>query len=230
MGKFKQLAVGAALMTVVGATQASVWTLEGQTVRFSLDDNGVGAFAPFAGANPLTSTDSLLFNPAAFTTEASGPAQREVRHGDMTLLIEAKSNYLIQDLSWRETGNFDVEGAGKASARASLAVTDLDYNIEQTYNDKRSFVGETDGQYEMSNFFDIEGASKVLVNLSSILKAKAPGVDDYAWIRQTMTRFDVETTAVPLPASLWLLGSAMTGLVTVARRRQSGLSNGQLAA
>lgn len=59
----------------------------------------------------------------------------------------------------------------------------------------------------------------VLVSITNNLNAVAPG-DTNAQIEKTAASIVVETALIPLPPSVWLLGSALFGVGVLGRRMQ----------
>jgi hypothetical protein len=87
------------------------------------------------------------------------------------------------------------------------------YSLGYMFNDVPNNTNETmDSVYELSFAFAHTGNSLALNFGANGLQ----GIGDESW---GLDNVRVEVSAVPVPASVWLFGSGLLGLIGVARRK-----------
>lgn len=153
--------------------------------------------------------------------------------------IEAARGYEITNIAWNEDGAYSAQGSGaKVSANAFLRATDATTG-GPLFRDAQSvtYNGDNAGNWDLSSYKSVaSGTGAVDLRLKDIITASAAKPGDWAWIEKDFgdLRVTVEQkpgsnpggfpAAVPLPASLWLLGSALASIVTIGRRRSASLA------
>ena len=79
----------------------------------------------------------------------------------------------------------------------------------------------TSAFFSMSTSYDIPGMeNEVDVSITNDILAFAYGDDAYARVQKQYAMMEVKSAAVPIPATLWLFGSAIAGLAATRRKRQ----------
>jgi len=219
------------------------WSSE--LVNFTLVEGDLGVLGDPVVATDETGVN-LTFTPGPLTFDAlsAGTGQVDMENGSIgsghvdtetvgfTLRATAAPGQTITGVSWSEDGVYQVNGDGSwVSAFTSLRVSDPE--TIQTVGDTQvgtfSALGANDGtnggpwdltvsQSVASDVVEIE------LTVKDILAAFAPE-NGFAWIEKDFggLRIDVvpglEPQVIPLPASVWLLGSALSGLIMIGRRR-----------
>lgn len=128
--------------------------------------------------------------------------------------ITAPTGYRITGINYNESGTFTPMG-GTVNAGGSIVVD----GEAMGFNDIHS--GNATGGWFLDPSFSLDTVSAV-VSITNVLFAFGPG----ATISKDMATLSVELvelTAVPLPASIMLMGSALAGLLLVQRRREPDL-------
>ncbi|WP_434111193.1 VPLPA-CTERM sorting domain-containing protein [Methylocaldum sp. GT1TLB] len=137
----------------------------------------------------------------------------------------------ITDVSWSQNGVYQVTGDGSwVSAFSSLRIVDPEthQSIGDTQAETFSAFGADDGTN--GGPWDLTASNSVAADtveieltIKDILAAYAPA-DGFAWIEKDFgsLRIDVSpggaVAPIPVPASVWLLGSALSGLIMIGRR------------
>jgi hypothetical protein len=78
----------------------------------------------------------------------------------------------------------------------------------------------TETFFALATSYDIPGMeTEVDVSITNDIMAFAYG-DGYAMVMKEYAKVEVTSAPVPVPATLWLLGSAIAGLAATRRKRQ----------
>jgi hypothetical protein len=196
-------------------------------VDFTLVDGDLGAL----GGPKVVSDDtgvSLNFSPGplAFDALSTGSGQVDTEITGFTLRATAAPNQMITGLSWSQNGVYQATGDGSwVSAFSSLRVADAETHeaIGDTGAETFSALGTNDGAnggpWDLTVNQDIAGREvEIELTVKDILAAYAPE-NGFAWIEKDFGGLRVDVAPIPLPASVWLLGSALFGLIMIGRRR-----------
>lgn len=212
-------------LLVLGMGSAQAAMLEGDTVWFSFDDSLLGLFG-----NASVSGDTLSFDPTAFKANAAGPGIVTVSATTPLITITTKDMWVLDGVELFEQGDyFRIEsgasttlvGAGgqfivNGSPVAVSAGGLTEYlTVADVINDGLSTTGWT-----ASAGVALSGDSAT-VKVQNILLAGLTGGLEAAFIEKKLVEIAVDTTFVPIPAAVWLFGSALFGLTMVGRRRLS---------
>ncbi|CAI8846324.1 conserved exported protein of unknown function [Methylocaldum szegediense] len=207
------------------------WSSE--LVDFTLVGGDPGAL----GEPEIVSDDtgvSLNFNPRPLSFDAlsDGNGQVDTEIIGFTLRATAAPNQRITGVSWSENGVYQVTGNGSwVSAFSSLRVADAqthetigDIGVD-TFFAQGTNDGVNGGPWNL-NVNQALAANQVEIELTvkDILAALAPE-NGFGWIEKDFGGLRVDVAPIPLPASVWLLGSALFGLIMIGRRR-SGRAQG----
>lgn len=212
-------------LLVLGMGSAQAAMLEGDTVWFSFDDSLLGLFG-----SASVSGDTLSFDPTAFKANAAGPGIVTVSATTPLITITTKDMWVLDGVELFEQGDyFRIEsgasttlvGAGgqfivNGSPVAVSAGGLTEYlTVADVINDGLSTTGWT-----ASASAALSGDSAT-VKVQNILLAGLTGGLEAAFIEKKLVEIAVDTTFVPIPAAVWLFGSALFGLTMVGRRRLS---------
>ena len=130
----------------------------------------------------------------------------------LTLTIETEPGYVITKITYDEGGTRTLGAGGIAlytgSASANGQSNALGFNL---------FQGASNGSWDTDALFEYDisdGVNFVDFSVTNSLTA----VGD-ALIAKTGASITVETAFVPVPPAIWMMGSALLGLVAVRRKR-----------
>jgi len=142
----------------------------------------------------------------------------------MSLLITAPVNYVITKLTYKETASFSLENQSFVAATGSIAAGGQTKNLGLNSASIASEGADSAGDWNLGATFDFavgDGVSELLVTVSNSLVAIATGATGDASVTKTSAYVEAELSFVPIPPAVFLLGSALMGLVVVGRRRET---------
>ncbi len=217
---------------------AALVTLCGPNICYEYDNDplanpGVGG-AAFGTPTLLTGSDVLAFTPTAFAAEAQGVGGTDTNVQSFTFTrIYSLTGAELVNLSASESGDYQIINGGTVSAQLDLEITDLVDDLGTTGFPESATSGGTfssssptgfvpaewslDGSISPSAAFD-DLASEISLMVTNTLQADTTAAGEYARIDKKL--FLTVTTIVPVPAAVWLFGSALLGLGAL--RRMSG--------
>ncbi len=215
-------ALGAlALSLAMGQAQAAVIILSSVHVDFEFDDSLFGLFGTFGAEDDVLE----LHEPAQFLAQTGTFGVVSASQATPNIEIIAHPGFKVVGVSMFEAGEyFRLGSAAKVAVGGQFIVADTplafsagDLDHATTFED----FNTSPWQVSMSVGTD---SGEVNVKLLNTLMAGivTPDVAQFASIRKTRVEIGALTapiTAVPLPASVWMLGSALIGYLSLARRR-----------
>lgn len=221
------------------ASVAGMCIGEGDTVTFqfahTLDPNGNDYMGLFGQLQ--YSGDTVFVTPTDFRAESiDGATVFATETG--TIQVLAKQGYVLDGINVGETGSYKMSGGGTSvDVDAYLRVFDwLDpvpgFGTEEDMYLATSDLSQqgTDNPvtWNASGGFDLttsmwNGLDHVGLTLQNILTAQSTTTGQFAWIQKTAVGSEiiVSTSAIPIPAAVWLFGSGLVGLIGIARRKQA---------
>jgi hypothetical protein len=220
-----------AAVSGVPAANAALVSLAGTNVTYSFDDAqfaGFGAFFSVSG-------DTLVIDFTNFKAEdASALTALTTRNGTFVIDVESNSSSALSNLSLLENGDyqlFDFTPGGVGPA----ALVSGEFRVRNLNNAAQldTIALNSGALVTLSDFFNspttnpwsVTAATTLVptwntlearITLQNLLRALSQG-DDYAFIEKKLVT--ITATVVPVPAAVWLLGSALLGISIVARRR-----------
>lgn len=219
--KIKKALGALALCFVVSQANAAVVILSSVNVDFEFDDSLFGLFGSFG-----VEDDTLeLHEPAQFLAQTGAFGVVSVSQATSNIEIIAHPGFKVVGVSMFEAGEyFRLGSAAMVAVGGQFIVGDTPWafssgNLDHTtrFEDFHTSPWEI----AMSVTTDSDEVNVKLVNdlVAGIL---APDVAQFASIRKTRVEIAALTapvTTVPLPASVWMLGSSLLGYWSVARHR-----------
>lgn len=210
--------------------QAATTTTCGTDVCFTYDDSTL-----FGAASVID--NSIFFLPTDFTAESLNGAGSQITNTTLNIEIEAiTEGFNMTQFLLQEQGDYYLQGNGASvSAGGQLGVTSLTSNcpdggltvcrLTDTFN-----AGNLDTQNQLTGWdataainlndlADWGNDTKVIMTIENVLTARSLSQGDEAFIQKKIA--GVGITVVPVPAAVWLLGSALGGLGFMRRRKQS---------
>ncbi|MDO9164186.1 MAG: hypothetical protein Q8N35_07650 [Methylococcaceae bacterium] len=217
------------LLTFFGDPQASIVTVNGTNVAFSYDD----ALLELFGA-PTVAGDQLFFTPTAFTAKAIGTLGFDFKNSTINIKATALNGGTIDTVSLTERGDYISKGdSSYVEAGGQLRVTDLNAPL----NEVTDAIILTAPVVKQSEFFPTRnwqasaeanvssfGTSSVNITVENILIALSNAFTEIGFIEKKGVILSVSAlpfdniTPVPLPASIWLFGTALFGVLGYSKR------------
>lgn len=179
---------------------------------FDVESTGRDAFNP----------NQLNIGLAEFVASAPSAASLlDVAFDTISFTIQAAPNYVIKKLTYFEEGTYSNTAGGITYATGSWVVNGKTQSLGLFVQSGGDDDGEGEWGLSKSKTFAFDETT-VLVSITNTLNAVAPA-GAVAKIRKTAAGIVVETALVPLPPSVWLLGSALFGVGVLGRRRMQGV-------
>ncbi len=223
---------GAALVPF-GATEAAIVTYVGPNVTYEYD-NAQAAVAWFG--LPSFSGDDVIFSPTVFRAESTDGVG--IHSGTNTDAVNATfvfskvtsnvpSNEITSIVAYEE-GDYRIVTDGSVNGDLYLRARGLNNLLESSIIDTDNFnaAGNSAGNQLWSMSATVnpsasltQVANKLALTIQNDLSAFTDASGERAWIEKKLV-LDI-TTVVPVPAAIWMFGSAL-GLVGLLRRRLAG--------
>lgn len=150
----------------------------------------------------------LIIGLVDFVADGSAAGSASV-FDTFAVTITAPTGYRIVGIDYNESGRFSPMG-GTVIANGSVVIGG------EATGFSNIFSGTTTGGWFLDPSFSVNTVSTI-VSITNALFAVGSG----ATISKDMAMLTVKLTAVPLPASIMLMGSALAGLLLVRRRPSS---------
>jgi len=229
-GKYTAAVVAVYAIFVLPAQAAPV-TQCGPTICYSYDD-AQAATALFG--SPTLVGDALVFLPPSFRAESLNGAGTDIVSANFIFdEVYSVSGADIANFTVFESGDYEMIGGDEVGADILLTVVSNAPNpdfppIPENGTSLASFVatGDSGGQQEWDllnsyNLYDDFSlpTNSLQLSLQNTLTAIAGDPTDSAWIQKKLT---LTAAAVPVPAAVWLFGSAL-GAMGWLRRRKSAV-------
>ncbi len=202
---------------LVGAPARADAALIGDTVGFNIVSAGLWG-------EPVVDGDQLVFYPTDFRATQSGGPGIDFAAGTLVFDIAANPGYHITGIDLVESGDSLLFGDGITLVDGDLTAGTSTLPLSFTYGNIFAGPGGLDyddPDWKATASFDFSGAplTHVRVVLENELLAVAPDMLDFADINKALSLFGV-TTIIPEPASIFLLGGGMVGLLMLGAGRK----------
>ncbi len=179
--------------------------------------------------------NTIFFTPSTFKAESLDGVGPAVTADTIDITIEVTSSGLaIDSLLYLEDGDYKLTGSGaSASAVGDVSIDSL----TSAYSDTSAFstgalagTGGTLAAWSASTSVDLADTpgwdtdSKILASITNILTADTLSAGEVAFIEKKFaggaTGLTIMMAPIPVPAAVWLFGSAL-GLLGWMRRKTS---------
>lgn len=173
--------------------------------------------------DPSTSTTTFYLDVSKFVAEAQstmGTPSLDRKSDTISFELLAAPNERITKISYAEDLETSVSYTDGIAYTASTGSAVIN-NISNGLGD-HVYMSTTAGtSFSMSTSYDIPGMETELdVSITNDIMAFAFGDDAHARVQKQYAMMEVKSSAVPIPATLWLFGSAIAGLAATRRKRQ----------
>lgn len=210
----------------IAPAHSATISVSGDTVDFHYDSALTGLF----GAATVNG-DSLFFNPTDFSTEALNSSGSAWGSETFNVRVVAKNGANLSNASLSESGQYVLNSSGEAFVNATGTLTARDTNNPST--ELTDTIAAAIGTFDPTGLSSATWAASAgldlaqlatgdaMINIGNILLAGAFNLGDIAIIQKNFVQLTVDVAAVPIPAAIWLFGSALVGLTATGRRRLS---------
>ena len=222
----------AALLMMLGAQAATV-TLNGSTINYQYDTVTNSAALALFGA-PTIVGDTVRFLPPSFRAESldgvatnTPLASTDVVSANFIFDRVYSTNQLaLTQIKIIEFGDYEITNGDAVSADLLLTMSNNNNFLEFT-SDAQAFdaLGDSGGlqTWQLTSTLDpifefSPVANDVAITIQNTLTATTNANGEVAWIQKKITL--VATAVIPVPAAVWLFGSAL-GLLGWMRRKTS---------
>lgn len=232
------LAVSCAGLLSVGAQAAQV-TLVGDTINYVYDDSQV-AMALFG--SPTIVGDVVVFTPSSFSALSENGAGTVTTTATFIFdRVYHKDGLALQSLQVSESGDYFINGDGAVSVDLFLqGTTNPGGGALGSGNSITSWSSDVDTGGALTTWGSVNGSldittftsppffggspsgdqTDIKVSIQNTLRAETLGDGTSDAFIQKKLNFSA-VAAVPVPAAVWLFGSALLGLLAVGRRRNA---------
>jgi hypothetical protein len=206
--------VAISLFAVQAATAAQV------TVNSFTTANNLFGLS-YSEYDPSTSTTTFYLDVSAFVAEYPSETLTpflDRKFDTISFELLAAPNEHITKVSYAEGLETVVsDGIAYTSSTGSAVINNVTNSLG-IFNQLESTTGTS---FELKTSYDIPGMeNEVDVSITNDILAFAYGDNANARVQKQYAMMEVKSSAVPIPATLWLFGSAITGLAALRRKGQ----------
>jgi len=209
-GKFKGLArivFGLALVFTMSAAHAV-----GVTVDDVFSGDGEANFGTtFTQSGAFDEIIEIDLN--AFVATSSSFGDLNIVTDSVRMNLTAPTGYKITSITYTEEGSGNT-GNGIAAASGTIFINSTPNNFAMVLLQQNSNSGWTIGPVLNA----VDGLDSVEVEITNMITAIALDASTTTTIGKSFAEIEVGLTAVPIPPAIWMMGAAITALVTVGRR------------
>lgn len=220
-GNFILAVAGAiGLAAAVAPVSAATVTQCGPNICYQYDDaqSGMASFG-----NPSVTGDALVFLVPNFRAESlDGAGLDQALDSFVIDSVYALNGEALAYVGITEFGDYEITNGDRVSAALDLYLEDNDTSESGTVSDLFAASGDSAGlqTWQISAYHNpsmyFSTAEDVMITITDTLEAETDATGEAAWIQKKISL--VATTVVPIPAAVWLFGSAL-GLAGFIRRR-----------
>jgi len=226
-----KLSFAALALSVIGfQANAAVVTECGTNVCFTYDNSTLFGSANIVGNN-------IFFLPTEFVASSTDGTGSEITNETLEIRIEAYTpDYDMTQFLLVEQGDYQLNGEGAwVSASGQLRVTsvaktcpvggfDFICTDNDTFNtgplDVQGVLTDWEGtgQVDLGDTAGWGSDTAVIMTLENVLQASTLENGETAFIEKKLAGVGIQV--VPVPAAVWLFGSALAGMAAWSRRRK----------
>ena len=223
MNLIRSVTAGLAMLLIASSASAALVSVDGDNVRFTYDDAteyGVG----------FVVGDAILFTPTGIKAEASDGSS-SVTSKMLNIQVEILTEgYWLQDFNLIEQGDYRLDGAGASvdmegifevsSNTSAFSATD---NFDAGPLTVQGVLTDwsADSMISLTDTAGWGSDTDVSIDVTNTLTADTSATGEYALVQKKLGAVQIEITAVPVPAAVWLFGSGLIGLAGFMRRKST---------
>lgn len=215
MDKYFLKGIGKAVAVLLLTTGFATANAASVTISNLADGNGASSLFDIAGVTQSDVGGDVVIELGLdnfLADGSSGLTQSAVDTLFMT--ITAPTGFRITSISYSEMGQGET-GNGVAMASGSIVADGTPSNFLTQVFQPDTLPNE----WTISILpIAIDNKESIDVNITNSLFAFAFGAGETAQIEKTSASLTVGLTAIPIPPAIWMMGAAITALVTVGRR------------
>ncbi len=203
------------LGAVVGTAMLAGTSLAAQasTVTFSNMADGNNAALYFDIATTTISGNTITLGINNFTADGALPTSLSALD-TFSFLVTAPTGFMITKVTYTESGTGQTTG-GVALATGSITADGTPKNfLTQLFTPNTGL-----SNWSIGGAVDIADKDSIAVSIVNSLFAVSFDPTQVSTISKTGASISIEVAPIPLPPAVWMLGSAIVGLVTVGRRK-----------
>jgi len=224
--KFREIAA-VSLFSICTLSNAATVHLAGDTVDFYYDDSqsGMSAYGTLSAVG-----NSIFAQSVNLSADASNGSSTST-NALGTITIVAHTGYSFDFMQVAQFGDYSVSGSGASvNVSGTLFVEDSDNSSTLSVSTLSvTGLGLNDGQtheWQATSGFDLSTATwnnvnSIELSLDTLLSATTSTSGESAFTESKFVgggMVTIETSVVPVPAAIWLFGSGLLGLASIARR------------
>jgi len=212
--------LGLLVLLCAGAAHSATVTQCGTTICYQYDDAQVAAGSGYFGTPTLIGND-MRFLPTAYRAESiDGVGDHTATNTDIlssTFVFDriyTVSGAEIANITYTERGDYRINVDGSVQADMLMLIANNNDAAEcdcvldsfGTSGNSALALWQLSGSFDAANSFN-SLANDVSLSLQNTLYASTDAAGENAWIQKKF--MTVSVTAVPVPAAVWLFGSAL---------------------
>lgn len=219
----QSVCITSAFLSMAIPLNAATVTKVGTDVNFTYDD------ATLYGAGWVVG-NKLFFLPTDFENESTNGSNPGVVTDTLNIVISQNTNtsFFIDSLEVSESGDYLLNGVGSSVAASlytsvtslTMATSATDTVVDQTGTISSPQDGSTN-LWNLTNSHDWawENETSILFQIQNNLTANTAASGETAFIQKKNVPIQISVATIPVPAAIWLFGSALVGL-TIFKRKQ----------
>lgn len=197
------------LVLLVASGFAHAVTVSGTSVDFTFDAQTLRLYGSYS-----VDGDTLKFDPTDFAASISGRDDlATVAATAPQIVVTPKPGKTLGAVAFNESGSYQFVGAGGVFVTASVTLDGQGTEILKF--EKENNDGFDADAWSLEQTFSLSPASSATIKIDNVLIAAV--FEDLGFSRITKTAVQIQASTVPVPAAVWLLGSALFGLAGFAR-------------
>ena len=200
------------------SANAAIVTLFGDDVSFTFDDGTMYGAGTVVGNN-------IYFTPDDFKAESLNGAGLVSASEMLDIRVEVTTaGFWLEDFALNELGDYLLNGGGASASASGTFSVSSNTNSNSDSNNFDAGPLTVQGaltEWSTSSLIDLSWGTDTDVDIEvmNLLQASTTDVGEQALVQKKIGLVGVEITAVPVPAAVWLFGSAL-GMLGWARGRK----------
>jgi hypothetical protein len=215
---------GILLLLAFAPAQAAVVTVMGDDVKFTYDDGTLFGMGYTVG-------NGIFFMPVDFIAESNNTDGPVTTSETLSIMVETLSSTdVMTKFALAEQGDYRLTGTTSSVTATGTFTAASDTSAFSDSNPLSAGPLTVTGaltEWTIDSMIDLgdttgwDQDTSVTLTLENLLTAESNAIGDSALIQKKFGAFGVEVTIIPVPAAVYLFGSALALLGWRGRRRPS---------